>query len=304
MNIKPNNSITTPCDALFDPVTEDVEIRQGSVLHINPDVRGGIPKGNFESINEYINTGIASRNDDGTLIVNNSIFESPSAAWVMVSGKCGSGWDKWIINEEGSFFGKPLNDFRQSNKYIKKTSKFLPISKKEFDRVIYKSDETDLYVKLAEFFKKHDRFFEFTTYESFQTSYNVNGPGVYVIKRISGETIYVGMSGKIKRDNNQTFLNGGTIYTRIITSKIPYTFDINNIQNVLFRFSPNYNLANLKNKPMEEMYAEYFNMSDLVINCFVLHDAVDEVSPTLLESIILQNHFKLNSDLPVANNQL
>ena len=304
MNIKPNNSITTYCDAKFDAEHEIIEIRQGSILHINPEVRGSIPKGNFARINDYISNGIVGRNGDGNLSVVSSIFESPFAAWVMVSGKCGSGWEKWIINEEGAFFGKPLNYFRQSNICNIKTSKVLPISKKELDRVIYTSDETDLYFKLAEFFKKHRRFFEFTSYVSLKESLELNSPGVYVIKKKSGETIYVGMAGKINREDEQIQSNSGTIFTRITQSTLPYTFDNQNNQNVLFRFSPNYSQSNLKNYPIGERYAEHLSMNDLEMHCFVLQDSVYEVSPTLLESIILQNYFKLNSDLPVANNQL
>jgi len=304
MNIIPCQSITTQCYAFFEPETEEVEIRQGSILHINPDIRGGVPEGNFASINEYICNGIVVRNADGTLTVNSSIFESPSAAWVMVSGKCGSGWKNWIINDEGSLLGRPLDEFRQTEKSDNRISKFLPISKKELSRIIYKSDETDLYTQLADFFKKHSRFYEFNTFETLRKSPNLSGPGVYVIKKNSGETIYVGMSGKIKRDINKIVLNSGTINKRITTSTDPYTFDLNNGENVIFRYSPNYSQSKIKNYPMVERYAECFNMRDLVIHCFILQNAVYDVCPSLLESIILQNHFKLFSDLPIANNAL
>lgn len=303
MKIKINNTITTYCNAFFDPANEEVEIRQGSILHINPDVRGGIPRGNFASINEYIDSGIVGRNADGTLIVNNSIFESPSAAWVMVSGKCGSGWEKWII-DEGPLSGRPLNDIRQSKTISERQVSFLPISKKELDRVIYKSDETDLYFKLSDFFKKHRRFFEFENFQALQTCQDLNSPGVYVVRKRISETIYVGMAGKIKRDSQQNLANGGTIYTRITQSSLPYAFEIQDNQSVLFRFSPNYSRAELKKHPIEERYAESFRMSELLIHCFVLKDELDEISATLLEAIILQNHFKLHGDLPVANNQL
>jgi hypothetical protein len=304
MRIKPISSIKTSYEASFDQETKTVEIKAGTILNINPDVRNGVPAGNFDAINEYICQGLVCRNAEGNLVVVDSLFESPSAAWVLVSGTSGSGWKKWIIADDGPYHDMPLDALRQDDALTIKAPKLFPISKKEFDRVIFTSDETDLYFRLTEFFKKHRRFFEFTSYESLKRNRDLNSPGVYVIKKRFGETIYVGMAGKINREDDQFQLNKGTIFTRITRSTLPYTFDDQHNQNVLFRFSPNYSQSNLKNYPIGQRYAEYLNMNDLELHCFVLQDSVHEVSPTLLESIFLQNYFKLNSDLPAANNQL
>ena len=130
-----------------------------------------------------------------------------------------------------------------------------------------------------------------------------DGVGVYVVRQNPDQVIYIGMTGKFKResdgaavldDNKNGFRSRATRYH-------PYSFTREGTYKDHFEFAPLHPLAEIKEAPPKERYAEHFPIKDLSIDCFVL-GRESRIAPAFLEALLLQYYIEFEGRLPVANN--
>ena len=57
-------------------------------------------------------------------------------------------------------------------------------------------------------------------------------------------------------------------------------------------------------KDYEPRYDVHIPSSEIEVECFVLSGWEQQLSPALLETLLIQDHLKSHGDLPVANNEL
>ena len=130
------------------------------------------------------------------------------------------------------------------------------------------------------------------------------GAGVYVIWK-EEELLYVGMTGKFKRTNDEIVLNQGSFKKRS-SRWTPYQFcdsPKNERMQYHFRFGPRY--SNVKKHRYErDAYAHSLVYKSLKIDCFIVDSNHPKYSPTLLEAEILTKYLKATGELPPANNAL
>lgn len=133
------------------------------------------------------------------------------------------------------------------------------------------------------------------------------GAGVYVIWK-EEELLYVGMTGKFKRTNDEIVLNQGSFEKRSYRWT-PYQFcdsPKNESMQYHFRFGPRY--SNVKKQAgiryERDAYVHSVGYKSLKIDCFIVDSNHPKYSPTLLEAEILTKYLKTTGDLPPANNAL
>lgn len=129
--------------------------------------------------------------------------------------------------------------------------------------------------------------------------------GVYVVRRGIGdsddnarEILYVGMTGKFKRDGLLP-KNGGLKAREVRTS--PYCFTNSGPYKDYFEFAPKVSVEDLNKIQDADRYGERCKLVDLEIDCFLVERSGDN-APAFLEAFILQVYLKCFKKLPKANN--
>lgn len=158
-------------------------------------------------------------------------------------------------------------------------------------------------VSVTGLFSRKNRFFR---YQPGGTQAWPAGRGVYVIRQIStGDSIvYIGMTGRFKRNNdNSVTMQGGVLAKRELRWH-PYSFTTKGTYKEHFEFGPNYSVNILQSKPEESRYRCRIPFSDIIIECYLTDGIEEEVSPAFLETLLLQIYMRMFRTLPPANNQL
>jgi hypothetical protein len=102
---------------VFDPSTEEITIMKGSILTIDPYAKGIATniKHNYKTAVTAHKSGVLKEMEKGIYkVVKDMPGLSVSGASVIVTGKAGSGWNKWRLAEDG----RPLDIWRSSGDEI------------------------------------------------------------------------------------------------------------------------------------------------------------------------------------------
>ena len=117
--------------------------------------------------------------------------------------------------------------------------------------------------------------------------------GVYLIE-LDDEIIYIGSSGKIKKDKNETlFKTENGFGSRLVRSNFPYSF--------IGEFLCYDRKKESGNKKDVKSYKSQIDLSKIKI-CFI--EIEDMVSPTYIEHKFLQDFMNKTNKLPLINNQI
>jgi hypothetical protein len=135
-----------------------------------------------------------------------------------------------------------------------------------------------------------------------------NVPGVYLVwHRLAPnhrQLLYIGKTGKFLRDGDEVVqFNGGTLKSRL-QRWTPYCFQRQGPHAQSFEYGPNFSVNVLPNQPHEDRYRHRVPAAEIEVECFLLGDWTKQLSPALLESLLLQEHLMNHDDLPPANNEL
>lgn len=137
------------------------------------------------------------------------------------------------------------------------------------------------------------------------------GSGVYVVWEKSESQnkniLYVGMTGKFKRETNELVFKNRTFKER--TARwTPYRFRDGQKDSKPYAFGYGPKLSNVnsqsKIKYDDDAYREYVTYNNLVIHCFTINADHQKYSPALLEAEMLTKYLKDKGNLPPANNEL
>ncbi len=133
------------------------------------------------------------------------------------------------------------------------------------------------------------------------------GPGVYCIWRTPSngprQLLYIGKAGKFKRTGDATVqLNDGCLTSRL-QRWTPYCFQTQGPYAEQFEYGPNGSVNEIPQMDHEARYREHIQSSEIQVECFVLSAWEQQLSPALLETLLIQDHLKTHGDLPVANNE-
>lgn len=131
------------------------------------------------------------------------------------------------------------------------------------------------------------------------------GRGVYVVRQIStGDSIlYIGMTGRFKRNGDESVTMRGGVLADREARWHPYSFTKEGPYQNYFEYGPNYSVNVLLTKAAEGRYRHHVPFVDIVVDCFVTDGVEREVSPAFLETLILQMYMREFGTLPPANNQ-
>jgi hypothetical protein len=172
--------------------------------------------------------------------------------------------------------------------------------------LIGKINEGDIIEKICQFFSINQRLITVSGEKCLLANNWPKGSGVYVVRykqttSLNG-IIYIGKCGKIKQSGDKCVKNKSTFSDRILRWT-PYCFQNSGKWENCFEFIPNFG-SNKKLIGFDEMYQKRIPLKDIDIDCFLTNDIEDNISPTLLETIMLQYYFKEKAALPPANREL
>lgn len=136
-----------------------------------------------------------------------------------------------------------------------------------------------------------------------------NGFGVYVVWKISSsnnELIYVGMTGKIKKDIGGGYAINEGNFSKRKDRYTPYFFQEIQNDTFSFRFGPKHSKGSIQSKIRLEIdaYSETIPYENLRVDFFTFSSNVEEnygYTPSLLEAELLSKYLIENKSLPPAN---
>jgi hypothetical protein len=166
-------------------------------------------------------------------------------------------------------------------------------------------------LKLSAFFKQQDRFrtLHADTTRALKDLPWPKESGVYVIRKRGCDSlediIYVGKTGKIMNDKTGTEVccGGGKLSARF-QRWTPYCFQAEGNYIDHFEFGPNYAVNQLKKQPFEGRYRQRYPISEITVECLITGGIEMQISPALLESLILNEITAKTDRLPLANQEL
>ncbi len=133
------------------------------------------------------------------------------------------------------------------------------------------------------------------------------GSGVYLIWRVpvaaERQLLYIGKAGKYFRfEQEQVVMNGGSLAARLVRWT-PYCFQREGPYAGHFEYGPNFGVNQLRQMPHNERYLNHVPAEEIEVECFCLAGWEQNLSPALLEAVLLQAYLAENGDLPPANNE-
>ena len=166
------------------------------------------------------------------------------------------------------------------------------------------------YTQIRSIFEQADRFKTFSgqSHDCKNLPWP-DGVGVYVLwmkeRQDPSNVIYIGMTGKYKRESDGTasladkkggFRERGNRYH-------PYSFTSDGPWADRYEFGPRHSMSKILDAPREDRYNEHIPIKQVSIDCFTI-DQEMVISPTYLESLLLQTYLSFGGRLPRANNAL
>jgi hypothetical protein len=172
------------------------------------------------------------------------------------------------------------------------------------------SNKSDVHSNIEQFFLSNQRLvsIEGNRFEDLNKANWPKGSGVYVIRQRGhhdlGSILYIGKTGKLKSTDNGTIkMNSGSLKQRL-KRWTPYCFQSQGCYKDHFEYGPNFSVNLLKKQPMEGRYRERIPFKEIEIVCFSTAGIELQISPALLESLLLSNYVVNEGKLPPVNQEL
>jgi hypothetical protein len=164
------------------------------------------------------------------------------------------------------------------------------------------------YEAIKGYFQSVDRYRVLTDSQAWSRQQWPQGPGVYCIWRTPSngprQLLYIGKAGKFKRTGDAPVqLNDGCLASRL-QRWTPYCFQSQGRYAAHFEYGPNGSVNEIPKMDYEARYREHIPASEIQVECFVLSGWEQQLSPALLETLLMQDYLQSHGDLPVANNEL
>ena len=143
-------------------------------------------------------------------------------------------------------------------------------------------------------------------YKDFTPKNWPKGSGVYLVRvkesKYFKDTLYIGKTGKLTApDINILNLNKGCLSKRVYRNT-PYCFQNKGKYKNFFEYGPK--PGNLSKYSIEERYTYRIPFSEIEIVTFSTDKIEIEISPALIESLLLTMHVQKLKFLPLANQEL
>lgn len=311
--------------AVFNPeaaLHQKVTLPAGTLLKIDVSDFDTHPQCNFNMARDLMENGLVVLNENGLLVLTQPFTGSPSACKVLVSGTAGNGWNFWHINEPGHpLHGKVIDELRNvppqpmGNPQDEPPAVVVPGVAAEGGGVPQIQLQFGAGMGLAvpshasirSFFQQAGRLHLLRGSHAWDAGQWPQGFGVYLVWRAQPESprelLYIGKAGKYRRVyNNAVEINGGNLAHRL-GRWTPYCFQREGPYAGHFEYGPNFGVNQLRQMPHNERYLNHVPAEEIEVECFCLAGWEQNLSPALLEAVLLQAYLAENGDLPPANNE-
>ena len=172
------------------------------------------------------------------------------------------------------------------------------------------SNKSDVHSNVEQLFLAKHRLvsIEGGSFEDFNKKNWPKGSGVYVIRQRGchalGDILYIGKTGKLKSTEHGAIkMNSGSLKQRL-QRWTPYCFQSQGCYKDHFEYGPNFSVNLLKKQPMEDRYRERMPLREVEVVCFSTAGIELQISPALLESLLLNNYVVNEGRLPPVNQEL
>ena len=130
------------------------------------------------------------------------------------------------------------------------------------------------------------------------------GSGVYVVrKHTTGEVLYIGKTGKLKGvDGAPAIMNGGSLVQRL-QRWTPYCFQSAGPYADHFEYGPNFGVNDISKQPFAVRYRIHVPLVQITTDCFSTAGIEHQLSPALLEALLLQDYVSRYGALPPGNQE-
>jgi hypothetical protein len=138
----------------------------------------------------------------------------------------------------------------------------------------------------------------------FQAKKWPNEPGVYVIHdKSDSQTLYIGMCGKLKvQDEGLPVVNSSRLSHRA-NRWTPYCFQRHGLFKDHWECCPTFKDESKPPAVHGDNYQYHFSLSTVSVHCYVMPSGHNNLSPSLLEALLLQEHMRVFGRLPLANRE-
>ena len=164
------------------------------------------------------------------------------------------------------------------------------------------------YQSIVDFFTRANRFLRIAAETQIQVSLLwPDGVGVYVVRLKDpdsrwGSVLYVGMTGKIKKNRLGQLVAGGSGFQGRKERYTPYCYTSVGRYADHFEFGPNASGDAVLELNLEERYQDRHPLNDIVTDCFILTGVETHIAPSFLEALLLQTFISQQRSLPPGNN--
>ena len=141
-----------------------------------------------------------------------------------------------------------------------------------------------------------NRFKELDSYNDIVNSELINykkSQGIYLwINNQTDEILYVGMSGRLKNDRNkQVLVNDYSVRKRLLSSRERiYVESLSKKMDVSTR------------DYLNQKFSEYSSIQEIRIEVYLFDPIIHKLSPTFIESLVLQEIYSKTNSIPLFNN--
>lgn len=167
-------------------------------------------------------------------------------------------------------------------------------------------DSENFHQSAVNYFKGHDLVATVSgaSFEDFAADKWPKGAGVYLIYQVEPyELLYIGMTGHVLVSESSMISIGGGCLSKRTLRWTPYCFRREGEYKDHWECGPAFKGLK-KPLPSERKYMHHFPLSNIKVDCFVLNDCWRMMSPTFVESSMLQIYIDRHGRLPLGNQKL
>jgi hypothetical protein len=177
-----------------------------------------------------------------------------------------------------------------------------------FEKLInFIAGKSDLFESIVGYFKNIDKIvtLDGSNFESFNKKIWPKSCGVYIIRlKSSNEVLYVGMCGKVRAEDGQVAYMNNSIFGDRVGRWTPYVFQNEGLHKGHWECGPTFKSSTKKPTFNPTNYRHKFPFIEIKIECICLDSDWIGLTPTFLETLLLQVYLTKNSRLPIGNNEL
>ena len=163
---------------------------------------------------------------------------------------------------------------------------------------------TDPFESIVGYFRDNDKLVTLVG-NSFTKKNWPKSCGVYVVRlNSSNEVLYVGMCGKVRGEDGQVAYMNNSIFGDRVGRWTPYVFQREGPHADHWECGPTFKSSTKKPAINATNYRQKFPFIDIKIECICLDSDWKQLTPTFVETLLLQVYLSKNSRLPLGNNEL